>query len=522
MQLQPLPQDLLKTALLGTERQTQAPHGNSALQPYLAQLYPQGQVPAGSNRESAFLGAVALALHYRAAGAVPTPFTGTLPPPDQGADLPLIPPAAELHLRRMLVDNSLRPLLDGWLETVATRRLRVPAGFIPTLLELAQQSRRIRPALSVVIGQRGHWLAKQRQEWQRLLVLAPEPEQGADSAIPHPAIWDEGNTDQRSEYLRQVRAQDPVAARGLLQAVWKQESAAVRQDLLATLTVGLSLADEAWLESCLDDRSKGVRQLAASLLGGLTGSAFSQRAQARLLGWLAVQGSGGLLGKLTGKKTLQVNLPEAWDKAWLRDGIEEKPPQGTGAKAWWLEQALSYVPPAVWTQHWQVEPAEMLAYATKSDWKAPLLSGWQAALGRYPDSRWAQVWLLQTDARASSLWQVLSVAEAEQSACELLGRAKKLEHCEFLTQLGHEWSQPFSMQVLLAVASHIDRKQTYVYSIYSLFRHLAVHLDASCVDALADSWQQPLQAEDHPFHSLLTETLFTVRFRADMLAALHV
>jgi hypothetical protein len=121
-----LQQTLLKIALLGTERQTQAPQGNTALQPYLAQLYPQGQVPTDSSRETAFLGAAALALQYCAAGSLPAVFTGTLATPDDKPDFPLLPPASEMHLRRMLADSNLRPLLNGWLERVAAKGLRVP------------------------------------------------------------------------------------------------------------------------------------------------------------------------------------------------------------------------------------------------------------------------------------------------------------------------------------------------------------------------------------------------------------
>lgn len=510
-----LQQTLLKIALLGTERQTQVPQANAALQPYLVQLYPGGQVPTDSQREAAFLGSVALVAHYQAAGSLPAVFAGTLPAPDDKPDLRLIPSAAEIHLRRMLADSNLRPLLDGWLERAAGKRLRVAVSFIPALMEQARQSRAIRPLISAVIGQRGHWLAVQNADWQNLLTLAP------DAAEQDTSMWEEGNPAQRSEYLQHLRHQQPAAARELLQAVWKQEAAQVRQDLLQALRTNLSLADESWLESCLDDRSKGVRQLAAELLGALPGSAFRQRMQTLLNGWLEVHAKSGLLNKLGGKKQLQINLPENWDKVWLRDGIEEKPAQGKGAKAWWLEQALSFVPPAYWTQHWQLAPADLLALAQDSDWKSALLDGWQTALLRYPDSAWAQVWLTRTDPRHSPLWQTLSPADAETTALGLLQRSDNLELLDVLTHLTHPWNRAFSLQVLAQLQARATRKQTYVYAAYAACRHLAAHLDPLCVDDFARLLQEPLQAEDHPFHRILTDTLFTLRFRADMLDALE-
>ncbi|MEZ5538203.1 MAG: DUF5691 domain-containing protein [Thiolinea sp.] len=513
MQLQ---QTLLKIALLGTERQTQPPQGTAALQAYLDQLYPGGQIPVDSGREAAFLGTAALAFQYQAAGSLPVTFTGELPAPDDKPDLPLIPAAAEMHLRRMLADNNLRPLLDGWLEQVAGKRLRVPVSFIPPLLEQARQSRAIRPAISAAIGQRGHWLATQNPDWQNLLTLAPDAaEQQNDS------VWEEGNPAQRSEYLHHLRSEQPAAARELLQAVWKQEAAQVRQDFLQILRTKLGTDDETWLESCLDDRSKGVRQLAAELLGALADSAFSQRMQTLLNGWLEVQAKSGLLNKLGGKKTLQIDLPENWDKSWQRDGIEEKPPQGKGAKAWWLEQALSYIPPAYWTKRWQLAPADLLELAEKSDWKSALLSGWQTALLRYPDSEWAKVWLTRSDPRHSPLWQTLSPADAESTALGLLQRNDSLELLDVLIHLSHPWGRAFSLQVLKQLQTRANRKQQYVYAAYGACRHLAAHLAPECVEDFARLLHEPLQAEDHPFHRILTETLFTLRFRADMLAALE-
>ncbi|MBJ6609152.1 MAG: hypothetical protein JG718_02230 [Candidatus Thiothrix moscowensis] len=507
---------LLKIALLGTERQTQVPQANPALQPYLAQLYPDGQVPTDNRREAAFLGSVALAMHYQAAGSLPAVFAGTLPAPDDKPDLPLIPSAAEIHLRRMLADSNLRPLLDGWLETVASKRLRVPVSFIPALMEQARQSRAIRPLISVVIGQRGHWLAVQNADWQNLLTLAPD----ADAADA--SVWEEGSPAQRSEYLQHLRHQQPAAARELLQAVWKQEAAQVRQDLLQALRTNLSGDDESWLESCLDDRSKGVRQLAAELLGGLPGSAFSQRMQTLLNGWIRLPVGASRAGdnRLQGK-LLQINLPETWGKSWLRDGIEEKPPQGKGAKAWWLEQALSYVPPAYWTQYWQLAPADLLALAQDSDWKSALLDGWQTALLRYPDSDWVKVWLTRTDPRHSPLWQTLAPADAEITAFDLLQRSDSLELLDVLTHLTHPWDQAFSLQVLAQLQARTTRKQTYVYAAYAACRHLAAHLDPACVGDFARLLQEPLQDENHPFYRILTDTLFTLRFRADMLTALE-
>lgn len=512
--MQTLQQNLLKIALLGTERQAQPLQGNAHLQALLNQLYPQGQVPVGDERETAFLGALALSRQYHAAGCLPATFNGTLPEMDDQADRACIPVAARLHLRRILDDSKLRRMLPDWLAIVASARLRVPVDYLPALMEQAKQNRALRPAISAVIGQRGHWLAAQNPAWQPLLALTPS------DAMAEASIWEEGNLTQRTDYLRQLRVREPAAARDLLATVWKQEAATVRQELLASLYTGLSCDDETWLESCLDDRSKGVRQQAAELLGGLPDSAFVQRHLERLKLWLRLEKPSGLLKKLTGQHSLHVDLPESWDKTWLRDGIEEKPPQGKGVKAWWLEQALSFIPPAYWTQLWQRTPAELLALAASSDWQATLLAGWEAALLRYPNSEWAKVWLTRTDPRHSPLWQTLDASEAETVALRLLQQQGNLEILDVLTQLPHRWSRVFSLQVLELLQGRFNRKQQHVYAVYGVCQHLAAHLDPDCAEDFARLLQEPLQADDHPFHQILTETLFTLRFRVDMFAAL--
>lgn len=511
-----LSKTLLKIALLGTERQNQPPQGDAALQPWLAQLYPGGVVPPSPQREAAFLGAVALSRQYGAGGVLPARFDGVRPaaaPPDEG---PLMAPAAATHLRWMLVDNGLRPLLDGWLEAVQARGLRIPPALIAPLLEAARASRAIRPAVSGVIGRRGHWLAAHNPDWARLLVTHLE----ADDDDPE-RPWREGNPAQRSEYLRALRARDPVRAREQLAAVWKQEAAQVRQALLAACAVGLSMNDEAWLESCLDDRSKGVRQLAAELLGALPDSAFARRQRERLAGWLGLEGGKGVLNTLTGRKPrLTVSPPEVWDAAWGRDGIEERPPQGKGARAWWLEQVLACVPPAHWCEQWGLTPAELLALTRKHEWEGPLLAGWQQALTRYPDAAWASAWLRLKQRNDEALWAVLPQDGREALALEFFREADGVRHHDIVHRLSPPWSPAFSLALCEVLARWRTQKLRGLYGLHEACRQIALHLHLDAHSALEAALQPALADAAHDWHGLAERTLQTLRLRAEMRAAL--
>ncbi len=514
----PLAQNLLKTALLGTERQTQPPTVAGDLAPYFAELYPNGQVPAGDAREAAFLGAWVLTQHYQAVGRL-AGLVGSgsmdLPAADTQPLNALIPAAAELHLRRLLNDNALRPLLDEWLVTVAARGWQVPPLFVPALLELARQNKALRPLISAVVGARGQWLAQQNPAWQALLHLQATGEQ-----LPEAVVWDEGNTAQRVDYLRLLRAQNAAQGLALLQTVWKQEAANVRQALLESLQTGLSAADEPWLESCLDDRSKGVGQLAARLLGGLPGSAFSQRQQDKLQQWLQLQSKGGLLNRLSGKQALRVNLPEVWDKQWARDGIEEKPPGGKGEKAWWLEQTMARVPPAFWVQHWPLDAEHILALAKGNDWEDSLLLGWRQALEQYPDHAWATAWLRQVGQGYPAFWNQLPATEAEQLLLEVLEAKRTADDLLIVDHLQHAWSADFSRQVLKLWGQRLGTGQRNLYALNALFRSAASRLDPGCLAHFERDLQTLLADDTQPLQRGLQDALFSLRFRADLRAAL--
>jgi len=509
-----LQQQLLKIALLGSERQTQAPQAQGALQPMIQALYPENKMPDGDARASALLSAMAILDQYQCVGKQPDVFEGQLVIADHTQPLPEISAASELHLNRLLNDHALRPLLLPWLETAAEQGLQVSPRLMPALLHMACQKKALRALISSIIGSRGQWLAQQNPAWHHLSLHLVAKEGELDHQC-----WEEGSLEQRVDYLKAYRQQDTQGALVLLQAVWSQEAANVRQALLATLKIGLSLADEAWLESCLNDRSKLVQRDAAILLGSLEASALRMRHQQRLTEWLRLDMKSGLLGKLGAKPVLQVKLPETWDKTWLRDRVLEKPPQGMGAKAWWLEQSLALVPPSFWCEHWGIAAQDLLALTHKHDWQAALLSGFRQGLCHYPDPEWIEAWALTIEPLVDELWAVLTPEQAELLALKLLEPKLAGDSFKVLRQLEHAWSAAFSQQVLTKLGQWVARskKQSIAYPFMDTLNVLAVHMHP---DSLCE--MEALLTPYLPAHnqSNLHEVMFHLRFRIDMLSAL--
>src|SRR5204863_127166 len=60
-------------------------------------------------------------------------------------------------------------LLTGWLAAAAEGGLRASPAALPALLDLGRRHAALRPAVALVAGRRGTWLAQRRPEWRYLL-----------------------------------------------------------------------------------------------------------------------------------------------------------------------------------------------------------------------------------------------------------------------------------------------------------------------------------------------------------------
>lgn len=503
-------QELVKFSLIGTERQTSPFVAEGELQPYISQLYPNNTVPPDAGREHAFLSSAALVAQYRLAGQLPESYDGVLPEPDTNEALPVLSPLAINQLQQLLNNSELKAVLPEWFEIAGTVKRRVPYSLIPALLDLAAGNRKLRPAITSLIDQRGVWLAKQHPEWHKLLVQTHDE--------LNDTVWEEGNAAERELYLKQLREQDPNKAREVLQSVWKQEPAATRQSFLAVLQDQLSDADEEFLTACLSDKSKAVKQQAITLLSQLSDSALSQRQKQRLNQWLRIEK--GLLKK----SKLLVELPEEYDASWQQDGIEEKPPQGKGQKAWWLEQALSNVPLSYWSETWQLSPEDILSMIHKHEWKTSLELGWRLSLTCFHNGDWAEAFLLRSDINDSQLWQMFDDAHAERLAGKLISNtdAHKLSKVlPILNYLQHRWTKDFSKQVMQALTRYTSQKPTQsdAYSCYYL-ADIGRYLHPDCGEDLTVMVRM-LEEKESLISITFNKILYVLTFRRDMAVALN-
>jgi hypothetical protein len=346
------------------------------------------------DQAAALLDATALMVAARRAGARAAAGVACPAPAaeDTAAELPAR--AADLLERARLADPA---LLASLLTMAAGLGYRAPAPLLPALLDAAVHDHALRPPVAAVLGARGRWLAGYRSDWQSVADAAvpgaagpdmagPDPG-GAGTAADGPAVWETGRRPERRGYLTALRARDPAAARDLLAAGWSAETADDRADLLSVLALGLSAADEEFLDSVLDDRKASVRAAARRLLAQLPGSAFTRRAAQRAAPLLRLEQHGRHL-------RLVATRPDRADPAAIRDGITTRPPAATiGPGSWLLIQMISAAPLDGWVTGLGLDPGLLASLPVAGDLRADVHAGWRLAAIDQASSPWAEALL---------------------------------------------------------------------------------------------------------------------------------
>ncbi len=357
-------QNLVASALLGTERQ----------KPNLTELEFLRGIDT-SNPETALLSASATLGLYKRAGQQ----LGVNLEPKLEKSANETRAALSSNQQSLLLEclNSRAELLTECLALASNANLRAPFELLDQLIRKANFDSSLRESVLPVLGERGLWLAKHFDYGAWV----------SGSSLDE-NVWELGLPAQRRDYLSTLRSSDPQLALQKLEAVWKQEPAKIRSDLIATLEVNLSMQDEEFLENALDDKGKDVRETAAKLLTQLPDSRLMERMKARVIPLLQYtpEGKAGMLGLKKGTPAkLEVTLPESCDKAMQRDGIELKPPswQKIGEKAFWFKQMLSITPLEFWEKSLNAAPTELVVATNKHEYQKLILEAWRSSLRLY-------------------------------------------------------------------------------------------------------------------------------------------
>lgn len=317
------------------------------------------------------------------------------------------PPAAVQVLRQILAyrpeqmgraQTAMGPaeLLPEWLSLARKAGVAVPPELLPEMLEFGRRNAEFRDVVAAAVGPRGQRLAATNSAWAWALPLP------RDLA----AAWKTGTTEARLRILRHLRRTHPAAGVALLRSTWAAETRDDRVAFLDTLETGLSLDDEPFLESVLDepivepapnddDRMvsdwmppREVRSTVVNLLAMLPGSRLVTRMFARLAPLLTLREPEGE------DAWIDLQLPAAKDDEELRR--YSIAPSGMYAM-------LNVVPQSMWSAHWGRGPAELLQAARDSGGEDLIIPAWTDAAIRVRDGEYAEARLFMPGGKHPSV-----------------------------------------------------------------------------------------------------------------------
>jgi hypothetical protein len=280
-----------------------------------------------------------------------------------------IPPPAAVRLLELLDGRT--DLLPEWLRFVAARHLRVPPLSVPDLLEYAraetdsESDSDLRELIREVGGERLAWLAGLNPDWHFAAYVDPEQQVAL------------GAREERVSALRRIRRRHPARGRELLLDLWPSERPDARPKLLESLAIGLSAADEQFLEQTVGDPRREVRETALRLIRRIPNSRFGQRWAKRTRQVITL--------KMAVPEGARFDIGESIDvdPAWSVDGLDVRRPRDMGTTASVLRQLMALTPPSIW-------PPEALGAIDHTDWTRPLLAGLAQAARAYAHADWCE------------------------------------------------------------------------------------------------------------------------------------
>lgn len=363
-------EELVKTALLGTERSTLS---KQTLQTLAANGIDIDEEPA-----KVILQAAAFYGQQRKVGFVLPTYSGELPAPIKNTNVQICSYKSSRHLA-LILKGDYELALPEFIHHLTINKKQLPPESLPKLLNDYKKQAEFRDKLLPVLGERGSWLIQQNPGWA---IFLPQT---------NIAIWETGKKSERLSLLQYLRQTQADKALNLLQSTWQEEIVKDKVDFLKTFYIGISKSDEAFLEKCTNDKRKSVRTEAVKLLAKIPDSALVERMYQRVITCFSFK-----------KGLLSIQLPDELDEEAVKDGINPTLQMYSGGlKASRLGQMIAKIPPQRWETYFNENASTCLQIFVHSPWSAVILQALIEASISFPTSSWiktlVQYWVKEDD-----------------------------------------------------------------------------------------------------------------------------
>ncbi|MEM6316895.1 MAG: DUF5691 domain-containing protein [Bacteroidota bacterium] len=356
--------ELVKLALLGTERSTLSPAAKSALEQY--------GIDTSKEMTEVILEAAALQAPLQKAGYEPTKWEGRTIDNSPEEILDSCSQKSAKHLE-LILKGIYAPALSEFVETMQLYQKGLPFESLPDLLDKCVKDELLWQQIRPIIGERGKWLTQLNPNWQKLIPNISDDQ------------WEIGTKVERISLLKELRCRNPAEGLQLLATTWSEEGLSEKTAFIKCLAIGLSPSDEPFLEATLDFPRKEVRKVAATLLAQLPQSQLQQRI------FTAAKKAIQLSRTEEGREKPIIQLPNTKDKDLIRDGISPKKTwKKGGAVTGMLYQMVAIIPPKRWEQYLQKTPAGILTFFAQSEWTMMLVEGLTQAANLHDNDTWKE------------------------------------------------------------------------------------------------------------------------------------
>lgn len=456
----------------------------------------------------ALLNAAAVLGAQARAGLKPRRVTGALTkcPND---DRPVAGTAAMSTLMRLL-SNPDAGMIEEWSELATRKGVRVASETVPLVLDWWSRQPQRSPIVFLALGKAGEWLASLNNAWHKP-VAGDEIPQNADE------LWQTGTAAERAALLLTIRRIDSARALLLVKSTWANDGADERRRFVEVLQENCSMADESFLESALDDKSKVVRRQVAAVLKRIAESRLRMRMNERARGIVVVEGKRGILKR---GPRVRLNPPAKFDKEWERDGIEEKAGGGVGQRAWWMRQVLGAAELSLWNEITGLDPDGVFDALNGDDFFDDAVQAMILALEFSGNAAWCkalQQQLLSQDkpdiGSLSSLWATLQ--QTEREPLMLVAAEHKKFDAETrwsLLAMGDEpWSQEFSVKAVNLLKK--NKPSGDIWRLHDSADRISRRISPASIAAFEDALMA-MSPDGLP--DSLTRSVDRVRLRADM------
>ncbi len=441
---------IIYAAILGTDKKNISGQDvNGVLLPAFNVIQENGLL----DKEEKFLQTASLAFNYRQSGAAALNKEISLapaPPEDKKYCS-----RKSMHVLQDIVSEENVPLLQLWLTHCNKHKQIVTPPFVPLLLTVGEQHKKLQTLIRCCTGNRGAWLA----------VLNPHWDFGSTGTEEE--IWQTGTIDQRKIALQQIRRNDPALGLQWLKQTWQQEDAATRHAFLDLLYETINEGDIDFLETLANDKSKKVKDTALSLLKSIPGSVVVQQYQQALRQSVSLKQQKKLLGL---SNTIQPEFHlTIQDESIYKTGIDKlSNNKELTDDEYILFQLTEYTPPVFWETHLQAGKQQVIEYFQEHKTGKKLAQALVNATVRFKDVEWAKTFLQHSKVFYIDILPLLPPAEQEGCCLQYMQQFPD-SILQYALRFSDEWSVALTKEIFNHTA-----KNTYQYnrSFYSNIIHL--------------------------------------------------